>query len=199
MTMEHLFIRTWIVDTLIHRQCGTLFLRSSSTVWASTASITRTRHLLLAGPEFWVTWRCEPSQDHPWAILLFQNISIWCNISRYFHNICQALNWSKMCVISSKIFPRSVCAKILQQILCFCNKNAIFKVLNIKNIVKIHMYHNTYSDYCNITIFQNDAIYCIRDISRYKTPTLAQDQPSIVWSAVTECQWPINSPITLLF
>ena len=57
---------------------------------------------------------------------IFHDISIWCNISRYFHDIFQALNWSKKCVISSKCCPGSIHVEILQQkrrILCFCDKN----------------------------------------------------------------------------
>ena len=32
-----------------------------------------------------------------------------------------------------------------------------------------------FSEYCYIAIFPNDAIYCIRDISRYKTLILGPD------------------------
>ena len=49
--------------------------------------------------------------DHPWAILLFydtHDISIWCNISRYFHDIFQPVNWSKICLVSTKICPGSI-------------------------------------------------------------------------------------------
>ena len=57
---------------------------------------------------------------------IFHDISIWCNISRYFHDIFQALNWSKICVISSKICPGSAYVEI------FCDKNAVFCVLRQK-------------------------------------------------------------------
>ena len=43
---------------------------------------------------------------------IFHDISIWCNISRYFHDIFQKLNWSKICVISPKICPGSVYVEI---------------------------------------------------------------------------------------
>ena len=67
---------------------------------------------------FWICYTYFSHPVHPWAILfftihtIFHDISIWCNISRYFHDIFQAVNWSKICLVSTKICPGSIYVEI---------------------------------------------------------------------------------------
>ena len=62
---------------------------------------------------------------------IFHDISIWCNISRYFYDIFQAVNWSKICLVSTKICPGSIYVEIFatkMPYLYFYNKNDLFHV-----------------------------------------------------------------------
>ena len=77
--------------------------------------------------------------DHPWAILFFPIHTIFQNDAIY-RDIFLALNWSQMCIISSKICPGSAYVPIVTKccMLCvwennvvfydFCDKNAVFQV-----------------------------------------------------------------------
>ena len=118
--------------------CLNQLLSRSPCGWALSSTFSccsqRTQHLFFA-PLFFASPRkrialfvsITPEQYCFFTIhTIFHDISIWCNISRYFHDIFQALNWSKKCVISSKCCPGSIHVEILQQkrrILCFCDKN----------------------------------------------------------------------------